>query len=73
MKDILTKLSKYGLPSDFFGVTSMSSSASRDLFYLLALSTPLMAKNRSNAFKLLKETFELGISDTDIKSKLFSH
>ncbi|VDP99605.1 unnamed protein product [Trichobilharzia regenti] len=70
MKEILTKMSKYGIPSAFMGIEAGPRSC-RDLFYLLNMCSPLFAKDRQRAMKLTSETFSLSIPKTDLETKSY--
>ncbi|CAH8850634.1 unnamed protein product [Trichobilharzia szidati] len=70
MKEILSKMSKYGIPSAFMGIEAGPRSC-RDLFYLLNMCSPLFAKDRQRAMKLMSETFSLSIPKTDLETKSY--
>ncbi|KER32505.1 hypothetical protein T265_01385 [Opisthorchis viverrini] len=68
MKEVIRKMCKFGLPSSFMGVR-INSPACRDLFYLLSMCAPIMAKDRETALKIACDTINLSISDADVTAK----
>ncbi|CAH8505495.1 unnamed protein product [Schistosoma turkestanicum] len=70
LKEIFIRMSRSGMPNVFMGIDA-GPRACRDLFYLLSLCTPLLAKDRERAVRLITETFSLSLSDSDIQSKIY--
>lgn len=68
MKDVLQKMSQFGVPSGYLGIGA-SQVGCRDLFYLLSMCAPLFAKDRKAACKLACETMCLSLSDADVRGK----
>lgn len=66
MKEIYIRMSRSGMPNVFMGIDA-GPKACRDLFYLLSLCTPLLAKDRERALRLATETFSLSLADSDIE------
>ncbi|KAH8876568.1 E3 ubiquitin-protein ligase [Schistosoma japonicum] len=70
MKEIFIRMSRSGMPNVFMGIDA-GPRACRDLFYLLSLCAPLLAKNRERSLRLAVETFNLSLPDSDIESKVY--
>uniref|UniRef100_A0A3Q0KSC8 HECT-type E3 ubiquitin transferase n=1 Tax=Schistosoma mansoni TaxID=6183 RepID=A0A3Q0KSC8_SCHMA len=70
MKEICIRMSRSGMPNVFMGIDAGPRTC-RDLFYLLSLCAPLLAKDRERALRLATETFSLSLPDSDIEGKVY--